>query len=116
MALRDSAHNDAINQTDYLRSKYGGDITKLDRKNVASYIADLITICEEGIISQLDATFLISETLWSGVVRNDSELESIAMLATMLEVSNLPGEEYSHRHWEELVEKIHALVQEEGLA
>ena len=115
MSLKDSSYNNAIDQTNYLRSKYGGDITKIGKGQVISYLKDLLLICEDGIITRSETAFLISETLWSKLVREDPKLESIAMLATMLEVPQFIEGENLNLHWAELVEKINKLHNSEGL-
>ena len=112
MSLKDSSYNDAINQTDFLRKKYGGDVTKLNKKQLTAYMAELLDLCEDGIILRSDCAFLISETYWSPIVRDDPELDSIARLASLLEVPSFIEPVNPNEHWIELIDKINALGDE----
>lgn len=110
MSLKDSAYNDAIKQTDFLRKKYGGDVTKLNKKQLTGYMSELLDLCEDGIISRPDCAFLISETYWSPIVRDDSDLDPIVRLASLLEVPSFIEPNNPNEHWIELTDKVNALL------
>jgi hypothetical protein len=110
MSLKDSAHNDAISQTDFLREKFGGDITKLNKNQLVSYMSELLALCENGTITRSDCAFLISETYWSPIVRDDTELDSIVRLASLLEVPSFIEPNNPNEHWAELIDKVDSLL------
>lgn len=112
MSLKDSSYNDAISQTDFLRKKYGGDVTKLNKTQLVSYMAELLDLSEDGTISRTDCAFLISETYWSPIVRDDPGLDSAVRLASLLEVPSYIEPANPNEHWVELVEKVHAMIAE----
>ena len=99
--------NRAIKVSQPLRDSFHKDQLYNDPATLISYYKSVIELASKQTISELEASFLISDTIWYKAVTDCSDVESVVILASELDsCDSVKVSRVAQKRWENLVQMV----------
>jgi hypothetical protein len=99
--------NRAIKLSQPLRDSFNKDSLYNDPATLISYYKGLVDLALQQIISELEASFLIADTIWYKAVSYNYDIESVVILASGLDSCESPKvSRVAQKCWDNLVQMV----------
>lgn len=103
----DRRFNRAIKLSKSLRDSFDKDALYSDPTTLISYYKGLVELAQSKVISELEASFLITDTIWYKIVSYNSDVEAIVVEASQLDSCESPKvSRVAQQRWDKLVRLV----------